>query len=587
MGDVLELYLVGAAAKCLPRTDEAAPSSLVVTPSPGPPLPTDVPSGPLAALCPPEQLPSLRERCFPGPVIALIDDAASAATALADGADDTIEAELLATPAGWRVLQRRIRDAMRPPLTPARPPPSEMRGRLERLLAASPDIVCLLSPALDLVYASPTVRDLLGGYPESLFTARAHHADRSGVTAKLHALASADPGTTLSFEHRVADITGRWRWLSTVVVNRRDDPLLAGLVAVSRDITASRDAGDARRRRQAALGAAFHAAPHPMAIMQPDGRIELANSALGTLVGRPPEALVNTSMLDLVHEDERTSARALLALSCLEEATPSQRLGWRLVRPDGSTHWCWVVVSATGPESALSLLLCQVADVSTAGHLAAPEERPTADLLDELTESRAHSRRLARALVEYEEAARRRVSSALHDETLQLIVAALWELDAVTADAAASPHLVAARRALLEAQTATLTAMEDLSSSVLEAVGLAAALRGALESLSSAGITVETRIDITPDTPGRAGQVALRLLRNAVTALALSDATAVSLSASTAPGLLYLEMIDDARTELPEIDDAASATLSAAGGTLRRLRRGRGGHRLVAYVPLT
>jgi PAS fold. len=59
----------------------------------------------------------------------------------------------------------------------------------------------------------------------------------------------------------------------------------------------------------AARHAAFLHAPMGMAVTTVDGVLVEVNLALGTLLGRTPEALRGTSLFDLTHPDDREGAR--------------------------------------------------------------------------------------------------------------------------------------------------------------------------------------------------------------------------------------------------------------------------------------
>lgn len=546
-----------------------------------------------AVLCDLEEVAGVRAR-FDGVLVALIDDGREIERALAAGATDTAERALLEQPAGWRVLTRRLRVALTA-LAPERygtrlgdDPLALFRS--DRLLSSTDAIVSLVAPNGHLVYVSPSVVRVLGWRPERPDASLIHPADRQRVVRQLTRLATAPQGTTVSFEFRAATASGDWRWLHTVAVSHLEDPVLVGIVMTSRDVSAERTTVDGARPYQASLLEAFRVAPCPLTILAgSSGRHLFVNHAYAASTGRSMDDLLARSVFDLLPEDERASMAAVLEDAATSRIRP-RSARHRLVRPDGSVREYRSVLSVVGAGADGSpILLAELVDSSSP----ASQEpgRRAAGLIADLAVARTNAQHLARELVAVDQAERRRVRALLHDDTLQMILAALWEVEALDTDPASQRRVAMARYALLEAQAATRAAMEDLAPSVLEEIGLGAALRAELEAARAEGILLEERFALEAEkVPARTAGLVVRIVRALVAALRAANhpdrpVSATAVITATA-SLLTLEMTDNRAAGCATLGDV-EALISAAGGTVARHVRRNGGCRIVITVPLS
>ncbi|MFB6113468.1 MAG: PAS domain-containing sensor histidine kinase [Halodesulfurarchaeum sp.] len=118
-----------------------------------------------------------------------------------------------------------------------------------RLIEYSSDVLLILSEDGTIEFVSPSVRHVLGYdisdlLEDSAFE-RVHPGDRDRIEAEFEGLVSGEQnGSEIEYRYETAE--GDWIWLEAVGQNRLDDPVIEGIVLVSREITD-------RKRREGAL----------------------------------------------------------------------------------------------------------------------------------------------------------------------------------------------------------------------------------------------------------------------------------------------------------------------------------------------
>jgi len=113
-------------------------------------------------------------------------------------------------------------------------------ARFTAMVEHGSDLIAIIDPVGNLVYASPAYRTLLG-YDPAVLTGRplhedVHPDDLDEVVEKGAALA-ATRGGSVTAQFRFRHAGGSWRWVEATMTNRLDDPAVAGFVINTRDVT--------------------------------------------------------------------------------------------------------------------------------------------------------------------------------------------------------------------------------------------------------------------------------------------------------------------------------------------------------------
>src|SRR6266513_3218906 len=128
--------------------------------------------------------------------------------------------------------------------------------RFRTLVDQSVDVIMLVGPTGELLYASLAASSVLGYAPgESLGRATfelVHPDDLAQVHALFRDLVTRSTGPTRA-EFRVRHKDGSWRYLEATGINRLDEPAVEAIVVTCRDVTDRRQAEESLRATQSLL----------------------------------------------------------------------------------------------------------------------------------------------------------------------------------------------------------------------------------------------------------------------------------------------------------------------------------------------
>jgi PAS domain S-box-containing protein/excisionase family DNA binding protein len=262
-----------------------------------------------------------------------------------------------------------------------RRPQGGFSPRWDRLVAASPDLMCVADTRGFFKWVNPAFTTLLGWSSEELLAfpyAHFLHPDDHDRTYTVEALLRQGKPVA-AFENRYRCTDGSWRWIAWTTTPWSSDGLL---YAVGRDVTERRHLEDALRANEERFRSAFEDAGIGMAIVDVDGGLVHVNSAFCTLVGYTKEELLQSAWPTLTDPDDLAASHAL-AQRLIASQTRFEILEKRFIHKDG--HAVWVVLSSTlvrDADGQPRYFISQIQDISSR-KAAERHMRILADLLDQ------------------------------------------------------------------------------------------------------------------------------------------------------------------------------------------------------------
>ena len=276
--------------------------------------------------------------------------------------------------------------------------------------------------------------------------------------------------------------------------------------------------------------------------MDASGVVVYHNPSMGRVVGRPPEWFEGRSPLELMPPED--AARAVRVLQQLAGRPGAQLPGeFRLRHSDGSWRRVEGVATNLLHDPAVRGIVLNYRDVT--------DEREHEQTLRDI-ERRRQS--LLEEIINAEGEQRSRIAGELHDDTIQVMIASLVELDRSERHLrggdmeAALGAIAKARATLAEATDRTRRLTFELRPQLLEAAGLGPAIRDLADALhrdSGAEVTVRTRLSRYPVD---IETLAYRTIREAlINVRRHAGAGNVTISVSERRGELHATVCDDGR----------------------------------------
>jgi PAS domain S-box-containing protein len=338
-----------------------------------------------------------------------------------------------------------------------------------------------------------TEAEWASGY--ELWLERIHPEDRDRiVAANLRFLEGT--GLPESDEYRIVLPDGRVRWIHDRALLLTDaesgEPLVHGVLV---DVTEERVSLEIAERAGSLFRTLIEHAREAVTIVDERGTVLYQNPSMGRVVGRPPEWFEGKTPLDLMPPEDAAKGREILGRL---RGNPGAQLPgeFRLKHRDGSWRTVEGVATNLLHDPAVGGIILNYRDVT--------DEREQERRLRDVEQRR---QALLEEIINMEAQQRSRIAGELHDDTIQVMTAALMELDRIDrhlrADdvAAARSAIASAREALTKATDRTRRLTFELRPQLLEAAGLGPAVRdlaNALHRDTGADVKVRTRISRYP-----------------------------------------------------------------------------------------
>jgi PAS domain S-box-containing protein len=294
-----------------------------------------------------------------------------------------------------------------------------------------------------------------------------------------------DTGGPQSSEYRVVLPDGRVRWIHDHALLVSDpasgEPLIHGVLV---DVTDQRAARAGEERVSRLFRALIEHTREAVTIVDANGVIMFHNPSMGRVIGRPPEWFEGKTPLDLMPPEDAARGREILArlLTRPGAQLPGE---FRLRHRDGSLRTVEGVATNLLHDSAVRGIVLNYRDVT--------DERTNQQRRQSQTD----------AIINAEAEQRSRIAEELHDDTIQVMIASLFELDRAErhlqdGDIDATRRTIAdARKALHVATERTRRLTFELRPQLLEAAGLGPAIHDIANALardSGAEVTVDAQL---------------------------------------------------------------------------------------------
>ena len=347
------------------------------------------------------------------------------------------------------------------------------------------------------VWVSSRIESVFGLTPEEFASGyqpwleRLHPDDRDRAMAA-HRRFLAGDGEPEGDEYRIVLPDGRVRWIHDRALLLTDaetgEQLVHGVLV---DVTDERTSLEVAERVGTLFRTLIEHAREAVTIVDERGTVLYQNPSMGRVVGRPPEWFEGKTPLDLMPPEDAARGREILGRL---RGNPGAQLAgeFRLKHRDGSWRTVEGVATNLLHDPAVRGIILNYRDVT--------DEREQERRLRDVDQRRQS---LLEEIINMEAQQRSRIAGELHDDTIQVMTAALMELDRIDrhlrsddVDAARSA-IASAREALTKATDRTRRLTFELRPQLLEAAGLGPAVRdlaNALHRDTGANVKVRTRI---------------------------------------------------------------------------------------------
>jgi PAS domain S-box-containing protein len=224
--------------------------------------------------------------------------------------------------------------------------------RFRRMADSSTDIIVQARIEADgrrvMEYVSPSVQSLLGRTPQECDLVAIEewaHPDDFGRMRQDAAAQIADgPGAaTRHTRFRLRHRDGHWLWFESRATYAFDPETGAfiGLVSALRDVTDEQTSQDIIRESEARYRLLAENATDVIAQFDLNSAITFVTPSCEKVLGYDPEAMVGVRLLNLVHPDDRSQVKAVMA-AYIAAGPNAEGIGlqYRLRHQDG--RWIWV-----------------------------------------------------------------------------------------------------------------------------------------------------------------------------------------------------------------------------------------------------
>jgi diguanylate cyclase (GGDEF)-like protein/PAS domain S-box-containing protein len=241
--------------------------------------------------------------------------------------------------------------------------------RFKRLVQNLPDVVLVIDPLANFLYASPQIESLLGYRPEELVGTSALdmiHPDETDevALALVRTVEAAGNEAPEAVGLRARHRDGSWVPIEVAGSSALEDPSIAGIVVTVRDMRESLRIAATLEDVEIRWRQVFDHSPIGMATAAPDGRFLNVNPALCRMLGYETDELLTMTYGTLMHPDDAEASRGMLE-TIMQGRGADYTAERRYVRKDGSFMWGRVSVNPVrNADGTVLYLIGHVEDVT-------------------------------------------------------------------------------------------------------------------------------------------------------------------------------------------------------------------------------
>ena len=239
---------------------------------------------------------------------------------------------------GWDITDRKRRQRE---LAETRRDLEETKEYYRRLFEESSDFVLVTDEAGTVNDITPGVEHVLGHEPDELIGTDAFnhvHPEDEDRLADAMAEVIQNPETNTDIEYRSQASDGSYRWLEARGRNLLDDPLLDGLVASVRDISARKEAEQAVEDAKAYYKRLFQQASDYVTVTDEAGTITNITPGVERVLGYEPAEIIDTNAFSLIHPDDCERVRGVLT-DVVENPEMEISMEYRARTESGDYRW--------------------------------------------------------------------------------------------------------------------------------------------------------------------------------------------------------------------------------------------------------
>ena len=242
--------------------------------------------------------------------------------------------------------------------------------RFRALIENSEDGIVLTDNDHNVIYFSPSVREILGYTPEELIGTKAYdlfHKDE--LEKNMQQIIALKNGQIphITFLIRARHKDGSWRWLQSFMSNHLNDPAIKALVTNFRDVTEQKNAEEALSNSENKFRGLIENSKDGIGLTDLSQRFIYLSPSVKTILGYEPDELVGTNAFERYHPDDMELMKKL-AMFIRHRSGASDTALVRILHKD--SKWRWIELTATNQldNPAIKAVVTNFRDVSDKKH---------------------------------------------------------------------------------------------------------------------------------------------------------------------------------------------------------------------------